>query len=636
MESNHRLPLVALLCATLLSACAPQPSVRPVPEAGPDLASQAESARQRGDLGGAAELFERAAATATSPERERLLLTAAELRYGQGEIIQAQTLLSQVPAALPAPLAFRRRLLETRLLLATGYPDQAAERLQALGAPPQELRQVWLRTRAEVLAAAGQWLAAAQSRAELDGLLDNPEARLSNRQALWSLLSEVPMEVLRAYMPPPPDDFGGWLELAFLVRSYRLDLGQLTAAVRQWNDRYPGHPAAETVVPELLTRYQETLRAPERLALLLPVSGPLAGPARAILDGFMAAYYAAEGDRPSVQVYDVGSDGRYAVAAYQEAINAGADFVVGPLTKESLLQLTATSSLQVPVLALNTLPEGQTPPSGLFQFGLAPEDEAVAAADYAASRGHRRALVLVPEGDWGLRVAEAFAEAFSASGGEVLEVAAYDARSADFSDPIQAALNLDASGRRARQLRSVLRLSMEFEPRRREDVDVIFVGAYPREARLIRPQLKFFHAIDVPVIATSHAYGGKTDNADQDLDGVSFVDMPWILRPNPDEPASRARLAEQRPAAAQLPRLYALGIDAYRLIPYLETMRRFPGESVDGVSGVLSLDPQGRVHRQLFAGSFVNGAASTRGQPERAFGAPLAETAPPTDASALR
>src|SRR5690606_17923298 len=109
-----------------------------------------------------------------------------------------------------------------------------------------------------------------------------------------------------------------------------------------------------------------------------------------------------------IRVYDVGEDPSRALSAYQEALAAGSEFVVGPLTKESLLMLASLGDLPAPVLALNTLPGDEQPRPGLYQFALAPEDEAIAAADYAIAQGFSRALVMTPDGDWGERVAAAF------------------------------------------------------------------------------------------------------------------------------------------------------------------------------------------------------------------------------------
>jgi outer membrane PBP1 activator LpoA protein len=613
-------PLALLLLVGLtVAGCGTTPVTpsQPVQQA---PRAEAEAALAGGDSAEAARILEAAAARTGSPERERLLLQAADLRLDLEQTAAAADLLLQISFAdLLPPEQFQYRLLQARVLLAQAHPEAAAQQLQGLGEPPAELYLDWLQIRAQVLAETDQHLAAAEARAQLSPLLEPGPAREDNERALWQLLNEAPLEALRMRMPPAPDEFGGWQELAFLVRTHRLSPAELAQALAQWQQRYPDHPAIDDLVPELLATSEEILRAPDHVAVLLPLTGALAAPAQAVLDGFLAAYYAAD-TRPQLRVYDIGDAGRDVFSAYREAVDAGASAVVGPLAKESLIALANGAQLSVPLLALNALPDNQLPPQGLFQFALAPEDEAAAAARYALARGQNTAVVLVPRGDWGARVAQAFTRAFEAAGGQVLETALYDADTTDFSDPIQSMLNLDASERRFRQLRSNLRRDIKFEPYRRRDADLVFIGATPREARLIRPQLRFFHAIDLPVLATSHAYSGTPSSADQDLSGVEFVDMPWLLRSNADAELSRQTLEQAQPSAARFPRLYAFGIDAFRLLPYLHALRQAPGQTIDGVSGALSVDADGRVHRRLLVAQFVGGRVSREGLPQQAFG----------------
>lgn len=620
MDAPHLRPLALLLLASLSVAACSTPPVAPSQPVERGPSTQVNAALASGDTAAAARILESAAARAASPERERLLLQAADLRLELEQTAAAAGLLQQIaPARLMPPEQFEYRLLQARVLLAQAQPEAAAQQLQGLGEPPARLYLDWLRTRAQVLAATDQYLAAAEARSELSPLLEPGAARIDNERALWQLLNQVPLDTLRMRMPPAPDDFGGWQELAFLTRTYQLTPSELARALAEWQQRYPDHPAIDTLVPELLAASEQLMRAPDHVAVLLPLSGRLAAPAQAVLDGFVAAYYAAE-TRPQLRIYDIGEAGKDVFAAYREAVDAGASAVVGPLTKESLIALANGSLLPVPLLALNTLPDNQLAPEGLFQFALAPEDEAAAAAHYAVARGHETAVVLVPQGEWGSRVSQAFTRALEGAGGRVLETAVYEPEAVDFRDPIQGMLNLDASERRFRQLRSKLRRDIKFEPYRRRDVEVVFIGATAREARLIRPQLRFFHAIDLPVLATSHAYSGTPNSADQDLTGVEFVDMPWLLRADADPVLSRQALEQAQPSAARFPRLYAFGIDAFRLLPYLQALRQAPGQSIGGVSGSLSVDASGRVHRRLLGAQFAEGRISSEGLPQEAFG----------------
>ena len=106
----------------------------------------------------------------------------------------------------------------------------------------------------------------------------------------------------------------------------------------------------------------------------------------------MAAYYdTPEGSsQPAMRLYDSGGTPDSALAAYQQAVSNGANFVIGPLLKESVEALEQLYPLPVPVLGLNRTDHSELLNPALFQFGLAPEDEAREAARLARRKGLRR------------------------------------------------------------------------------------------------------------------------------------------------------------------------------------------------------------------------------------------------------
>ena len=108
--------------------------------------------------------------------------------------------------------------------------------------------------------------------------------------------------------------------------------------------------------------------------------------------------------------------------------------------------------------------------------------------------------------------------------------------------------------------------------------------------------------------ATSAVFSGRPDpGADRDMDGIVFCDIPWLLDADTGVP-DRESVARALPGAeGSLTRLYALGIDAYQIAPYLEWLRANPGDAFPGNTGWLSMDAQGRVHRQLLWARFLGG-----------------------------
>jgi outer membrane PBP1 activator LpoA protein len=185
----------------------------------------------------------------------------------------------------------------------------------------------------------------------------------------------------------------------------------------------------------------------------------------------------------------------------------------------------------------------------------------------------------------------------------------YDTSARDFSEPISRLLLIDESHARANALNSVLGQHLEFEPRRRSDAQFVFVGAFPAQGRSLRPTLRFFLADDLPVYATSDIFEPDAQ-ANNDLDGVTFPDMPWVISPDSVSTDLRTALNRYWPVRARgRGRLYAFGFDAYRIIPLLKAGKFGSANAIPGMTGLLSIDDHGRVRREL------DWARVTDGQP---------------------
>ena len=305
-----------------------------------------------------------------------------------------------------------------------------------------------------------------------------------------------------------------------------------------------------------------------------------------------------EGQRPEVRLYDA-ADPIGVWPLYSQAVEDGAELVIGPLQKEAVSQLLRAGELPVPVLALNQVPLDTVPPDNLFMYSLSPEDEARQAAERAWSDGKRRPVIFVPDGEWGERLASAFDARWQSLGGLVAAIGRYDPGSHDYSKTITDALQIDRSSSRHQELQRMLGRRLEFEPRRRGDIDAIFLGARPVQAQGIRPQLQFFHAADLPIYATSHAWLGSLTRAQaEDMRGVLLADMPWLVDPANEEARDEAALYLPQSGTAYS-RLYAMGMDAMSLVPHLNRLRSSPFEMHEGATGQLFMDDTNQIHRRL-------------------------------------
>ncbi len=451
---------------------------------------------------------------------------------------------------------------------------------------------------------AGDYLQSAQLTARMAAEAGEPEAGAALRRLLWRDLQRVDDAGLAAAGGSGDTEWQGWLELARASRSDSVT--GLRRELQAWLELHPEHPAADPL-PGGLSLLLEPLPAPQKVALLLPLSGQLAPAAQAIRDGYLAAYFGARaaGDLvPGVEVYD---STRYesALAAYSEAVAAGAELVIGPLAREAVEELGRMSLRPVPVLALNRAREA-TDQSGsaLVQLSLALEDEAVQLARAAFGAGARRAVLLRPAGGWGDRMEQSLRESWSGLGGSVAASGAF-ASAEQYAESITRALSITDSEARAGALRTALNLPLEFFPRRRQDVDAVFLLARnPAQARALKPLLDFYYAGDLPVYALSSVHRGIPDPADADLNGIRLVDLPWLLGSNP---AARVAIAAGDTGSDAFTRLNALGADAFLIQQRFRQLGAGPDALLRGDTGLLWMNPRLELVRESRLATFDGG-----------------------------
>ena len=619
-----RIPqLLILLALAVLAGCAPQPPREaPAPVAEPTTLPAAEARLAAGDPQGAVQLYLQAAETADPDQALDYRLQALDILIDQEALEQAELLLADLAARPGDALSgFRLDLRRAALALARGEPAEALARLQQ--APPEaaglEAQRRYHRLRAEAHAHSGNPLDSVRERIWLDGLLETPTAQQANQQAIIAALARLNPQLLESLRPGADPVLAGWLELVQLARRHASAPAALDEALAQWRARQPRHPVLAATLDSLREQVAARGRYPGQVGVILPLSGRLADAGEAIRNGLLAAHYGLEleGPRPVLRFYDIGEDPARAWSLYQQAIREGAEFVIGPLSKDSVAELARSGRLEAPVLALNWLPEPTTtdaatnpsPPANLYQFSLAPEDEARQVAERAFHSGKRRAVALVPEGAWGERVFSAFLQRWEALGGTLLEVRYYRPEAGALSDQVRSLMNLDASQARKTRLVRLLGRQVEFEPRRRQDAEFVFMLARPETARLLRPLFRFHHAGDLPLYATSHCFEGHVDRGrDQDMNGIRFCDAPWLL--DPAFAPLRQRTQQLWPESTrQYPRLYAFGHEALHLLAWLSAPAPVGlGAAHAGASGSLSLDASGRIHRELAWARMQQGA----------------------------
>jgi hypothetical protein len=316
----------------------------------------------------------------------------------------------------------------------------------------------------------------------------------------------------------------------------------------------------------------------DHIALLLPLKSASFGPAaEAVRRGAIAA----SGIQPPavlpLQVYPTNDPVEDIVSAYQQALQAGAKIVIGPLTRNAVTALANSGLVKVPTLALN-YPEGEAVlPENFYLFGLTAEGEARQAARRAFNDGRRTALTVTANTPLAKRVQQAFSDAWRGLGGKLVAQASFSPERTQFPAVHDTII--------------------------KHRSDIIFLAADANLARMVRPYLN----ANTPTYATSMVFGGNQEiGRNVDLNGVLFAEMPWLLVP--DHPAVMVYPRAENFSIEQ-ERLYALGIDAFRIASVMAKSPQLgEGGVLDGVTGQISLADH-QFQREMAAAQFREGTA---------------------------
>lgn len=331
----------------------------------------------------------------------------------------------------------------------------------------------------------------------------------------------------------------------------------------------------------------DTPSARPGVVLLLPAqSTAFARPADAIRQGFFAAHRAS-GDPVPVEVVEIDGASLPLGAALIAAKERGAAVIVGPLPRSDVSEIVAGASTAVPLVALNFPEEDASAPATMLAVALSLEVEAqrmarVALSEFIGTRSadtRPRIAIITRPGALERRIAQAF-QATLRSEGEV-------PRMIEWSNESAAAVG--------RQLATM-------------PLEAVFLALTARDAA----QMRALIPRGVQVFGTSMLNVGDPRTSPDaatlahDLDGVRFVDMPWLLEPDHSGVMVYPRPAD--PLGIELTRLYAFGIDAYRIASaWMKGERRF---ELDGVTGRLRVDRAQslRVERIPLVATYRDGA----------------------------
>lgn len=304
------------------------------------------------------------------------------------------------------------------------------------------------------------------------------------------------------------------------------------------------------------------------IALILPTGSPALGRlAEAVRLGFAAAAEVAGRDAPPVTVTAIENEGPQLLEACRNSQVQGAVLVVAGITRDGAGALARSDCPRQPTLALNEPQPGTDLPPNLYSVSLSLEQEARQVALLAVAEGGRTAVVITAPSPLSKRVQEAFERDWARAAGSIAGRLTFSGG----ADDAPLVRDRIATARSA---------------------DMVFMALDLPEARTVRPYVSGM----LPLYATSMSVNPRAETiVNVDLQGVRYVEMPWFVQP--DHPAVMVYPHPRTPMSVEQERLYAFGIDAFRLaLAMLRPDRKWP---LDGVTGKITLEAGNYFSRTL-------------------------------------
>ncbi len=559
-------------------------------------------------------LINKARTTKDAKLRSERLLEAAQSLLGNGLDAQASYIFTEIDPLFLLGVALNQyQILSLELALASSDNARLKSKVddirldQMLMSPISE-QQKLIKLLAASYERVDEPTKAAILLAEYEGIFTNDSVSFMNER-IWLLLQQAKTDTLMQYSYTGKNpNVIAWLELAKNIKLTQASLDQQYAALISWMKIHPNHPATSNPPLELELLAQLPATSPKQIILALPLSGPYANVGQAVSDGFLANYFASKTQEHPIEVKLFDTNESPIATLYKSLeknqILGRNALIVGPLGKKSIEEIADSDYLTTPTLALNYSKDIQPHPL-LNLFGLDPSDETLQSAQSMRDSKLLRVAVIAPNSDWGKRLNTSFSDQLQRFGGHVVKTSFYEDQR-DLANSVAVLLATKESKDRARNMMRITRQRLETEPRRRQDIDAIFMLADNKTAKQIKPMLAFNFARDIPVYAISQTHDPFTQDENSDLNGVRFLDIPWML--SKTSPL-RSKIEENIGVDAErYARFYALGADAFTLAPRLVLMTEISNSFVQGYTGTLSMGEQGKIKRTLQWAKFSRGS----------------------------
>lgn len=439
-------------------------------------------------------------------------------------------------------------------------------------------------------------------------------------QLIFAWLGKLPTSERQTLMQKEPELID-YLELINIIENKTVSDANKQLKISQWMQ---SHPDAELSIspPAALQQYlQIDIAKQQNIAVILPLSGRLAGQGDAIKQGILAGYYdqvdssAPTEQSTSLTFIDSGSEQVLNSAVNEEKL-ASFNVIVGPLLKSHLLQVDALAQPDALRIFLNDADNLNSENENSLKnyFALSPEQEAIEMVAKMRAQNIRHPVLIHDNSNITNRMAKAFLLAWDETETQPFTPSPSRVQYTDNTSMragITSALDVLQSQQRINQMTSLSTEKVFSVTRNRRDVDAFVVFAKPNEVELINPiiesSMSLFTAEQLPVFATSYSYNhNQNRNSLRDLRNLVFVDMPFILPEGRESTLARQADSLFNEPSSSFLRLFSFGYDAVQLSAQALSLRLFNHLSIEGLTGNMSINKNGIVQRKLSALNIQN------------------------------
>jgi outer membrane PBP1 activator LpoA protein len=568
-------------------------------------------------------------------QRNDSLLQAAEALQTEGQCTKSIKMLK----VLQSELKDNRHRTHGNLILAECYLMLSDDAFDSVATILQNLTDDYgyqariAALQAQLLVNTKQWLEASIA------LQDTDIEEREKTQNTWKWINKLDLPDLEKARLSETT-LQPWLQLAIIIKRFALEPELFNQQLINWQSRHLGHPLVTNLPQEIKKSLQQAPIQAKRIAVLLPLTGRLANQGLAIKEGILAAYLE---DLPNARFalnnapdYD-GSAGKTiqnksqqyreirffdsALKTTQQLNEMVADFdvVLGPLVKERIMKLTAVLPTDKILLALNRVELQPKKPNSVqltqlvesdltapehYYFALAPEDEAQQLALHIHQKQLVRPIIFAADNPTTQRMADAFIAKWQETPNAIQPDLTIFTDSKDMRIRVSQMLDVAQSNQRIKQIEALSDVEVFGVERNRRDIDAIVLFANPEQAKLLNPiieaSLSPFARRSLSVFASSRSYSlDLNSNSLRDLRNLTFTDMPWMLPDHRWQDLANQTIQLWPEKQDTLLRLFAMGFDAYSLLPNLRRLKTLPQLVSHGLTGEINVDSQGVLYRRL-------------------------------------